>query len=67
MLDLHHVLETKARETLTKLDISGSVVGVCFVYDKGCPMIRITFCSDVEPKPVLFGFDYLEKDNENSY
>lgn len=66
MLDLHYVLETKARETLTKLDISGSVVGVCFIYDKGCSMIRITFCSDVEPKPVSFGFDYIEKDIDDN-
>ena len=66
MLDLHYVLETKARETLTNLDISGSVVGVCFVYDKGCPMIRITFCSDVEPKPISWGFDYIEKDIDDN-
>lgn len=66
MLDLHHVLETKARETLTKLDISGSVVGVCFVYDKGCSMIRITFCSDIEPKPISWEIGYIEKDIDDN-
>ena len=66
MLDLHQVLETKARETLIKLDISGSVVGVCFVYDNGCSMIRITFCSEVEPKPISWEIGYIEKDIDDN-
>ena len=66
MLDLHRQLESLAEQELVKLNISGSVVGVCFVYDKGCSMIRITFCSEIEPKPILWGFDYIEKDIDDN-
>ena len=64
MLHLKHQLETIAEQELVILNISGSVVGVCFIYDKGCSMIRITFCSEIEPKLTLTGYDYIEKDNE---
>ena len=62
MVHLNHQLELLAKQELAKLNISGSVEGVCFIYNKSCSMIRITFCSDIEPKPVLQGADYIEKD-----
>lgn len=62
MLHLKHQLKQLAEQELTKLNISGSVVGVRFVYDKFHPMIGITFRSDIKPKPVLQEPDYIEKD-----
>ena len=66
MLHLHRQLEAIAKQELIRLDISGSVLGVCFIYYKCCPMIRITFCSEIEPKPTLTGFDYIKKDNDDN-
>lgn len=63
MLHLHRQLESIAKQELTRLGISGLVLGVRFIYDKCCPMIRIAFSSEAEPKPVLIGFDYIEKDD----
>lgn len=65
MLHLHRKLESIAIEELIHLDISGLVLGVSFVYDNYCPMIRITICSETEPKPILTGFDYIEKDDDD--
>ena len=66
MLHLKHQLQTIAEQELVILNISGSVVGVCFVYDKGCSMIKITFCSDVEPKPISREIGYIEKDIDDN-
>lgn len=66
MLHLKHQLQTIAEQELVKLNISGSVVGICFVYDNGCSMIRITFCSDVEPKPISWEICYIEKDIDDN-
>ena len=66
MLHLHRQLESIAKQELTRLDISGLVLGVRFIYDNCCPIIRIAFSSEVEPKPTLIGFDYIEKDNEDN-
>ena len=63
MLHLHRKLESIAIEELIHLDILGLVLGVSFVYDNCYPMIRIAFCSETEPKPILTGFDYIEKDD----
>ena len=65
MLHLRRKLESIAIEELIHLDISGLVLGVSFVYDNCCPMIRITICSETEPKPILTGFDYIEKDDND--
>ena len=64
MLHLHRKLEAIANQELIRLDISGLVLGVCFVYNNNCyPMIKIAFCSEIEPKPILTEFDYIEKDD----
>ena len=65
MLHLHFELELIAKQELIRLGISGSVLGVSFVYENRCPMIRIAFCSETEPKPILTGFDYIEKDDND--
>lgn len=66
MLHLHRQLESMAKQELIRLDISGSVLGVSFVYHKCCPMLRITFSSEIEPKLTLTGYDYIEKDNDDN-
>lgn len=66
MLHLKHQLQTIVEQELVKLNISGSVVGACFVYDKCCPMIRITFCSYIEPKPISWEIGYIEKDIDDN-
>lgn len=63
MLHLKHQLKLLAEQELTKLNISGSVLSVRFIYHKCCPMLRITFRSEIKPKPILTGFDYIRKDD----
>lgn len=65
MLHLQRQLESIAKQELTLLDISGLVLGVRFICDSGYSMIRIAFSSEVEPKPALIGFDYIEKDDDD--
>lgn len=69
MLHLSRQLETVAARELTRLDIQGIVLGVCFVYDNGCSMMRIAFHSSVKPTPVLSVFSYIEKskDSDNTW
>lgn len=62
MLDLSKQLELIAARELLRLDIQGLVLSVCFVCDNCCPMMKIRFCSSIEPTPTLNGFDYIEKD-----
>ena len=65
MMYLYRDIENLAKEELSKRDIDGLVLSVRFVLNNVCPMIRISFISDIQPTPVLTGFDYLEhKDNE---
>lgn len=66
MLHLKHQLESIAKQELTRLNISGSVLNVRFIYDKCYPMIRIAFSSEIEPKPVLTELAYIEKDNDDN-
>ena len=60
MMYLYRDLENLAKEELLKRDIDGVILSVRFVLNDMCPMIRIAFTSDIEPTPVLSGFDYLE-------
>ena len=66
MLHLRHQLQIIAEQELVKLNISGSVVGICFIYDKDCSMIRITFCSYIEPKPISWEIGHIEKDIDDN-
>lgn len=65
MLHLQRQLTSIAKQELARLDISGVVLGVRFISDNCCPMIRIAFSSEIEPKPTLTGFDYIKKDNDD--
>ena len=62
MLDLSSQLQLIAARELSRLDIQGLVLNVCFVSDNSCPMMRIAFCSSIEPTPTLTGFNYIEKE-----
>lgn len=64
MMYLFRKLENLAKEELLKRDIDGSVLSVSFVLNDMCPMIRISFVSDIQPTPVLTGFDYLEHQDD---
>ena len=64
MMYLYRDLENLAKEELSKRDIDGVILSVRFVLNDMCPMIRISFTSDIEPTSVLTGFDYLEYQDE---
>lgn len=67
MMYLKRTLEGLAKQELMNRDIDGLVVGVRFVSDNGCSMIRIAFVSDIKPTPVLTGFDYIEHQDDEYY
>lgn len=67
MFYLRSAVERLAQKELNRREISGEVVGVRFVLDNGCPMIRIGFTADVKPTPVLTGFDYMEHKDDEYY
>lgn len=64
MMYLYRSIEELAKQELSKRDIDGSILSVCFVLNNMCPMIRISFVSDIQPTPVLTGFDYLEHQDD---
>lgn len=67
MIYVKETLKRLAAAELQRRDIIGEVVGVSFVSSNGCPMIRIGFISEIVPSPVLTGFDYLEKQDDEYY
>lgn len=67
MIYVQETLRRLAKAELQRRDIFGEVVGVRLVSNNGCAMIRIGFISEIVPTPVLTGFDYLEKQDDEYY
>lgn len=64
MVYLYRNIKNLAKEELSKRNIDGSVLSVSFILKDMCPMLRILFVSNVQPTPVLTGFDYLERQDD---
>lgn len=64
MMYIHRNIKDLAKEELSKRDIDGTLLSVRFVLNDVCPMIRISFTSDIQPTLVLTGFDYLEHQDD---
>ena len=64
MINIYRQLETIAGNELLRLNITGTVLSVRFVYTKCTPMLRITFRSPIKLSVKLTGFERIEKDEE---
>ena len=64
MIHIYRQLETVARNELLRLNVTGTVLSVRFVYLNYMPMLRITFRSSIKLSVKLTGFESIERDEE---
>ena len=64
MIHIYRQLEIVASNELLRLNITGTVLSVRFVYTKCIPMLRITFRSYVKLSVKLTEFERIERDEE---
>ena len=64
MIHIYQQLETVASNELLRLNITGTVLSVRFVYTKCIPMLRITFRSSIKLSVKLTEFERIERDEE---
>ena len=64
MIHIYRQLETVASNELLRLNITGTVLSVRFVYTKYIPMLRITFRSSTKLSVKLTEYERIERDEE---
>ena len=64
MIYIYRQLETVASNELLRLNITGTVLSVRFVYTNYIPMLRITFRSSAKLSVKLTEFERIERDEE---
>lgn len=64
MIHIYRQLETVASNELLRLNITGTVLSVRFVYTRCIPMLRITFRSSAKLSVKLTEFERIARDEE---
>lgn len=64
MIHIYRQLETVASNELLRLNITGTVLSVRFVYINCIPMLRIIFRSSVKLSVKLTEYERIERDEE---
>ena len=64
MIRIYRQLETVASNELSRLNITGTVLSVRFVYTNYIPMLRITFRSSIKLSVKLTELERIERDEE---
>ena len=64
MIHIYRQLETVASNELLRLNITGTVLSVRFIYTNYIPMLRITFRSSAKLSVKLTELERIERDEE---